>query len=142
MQVVWVKCPIKLHSSQLLSKQVKRMYIKSYHPLGQMNISTKVIWLYIKKEIYMFVYAYTDSKESFSSSSFRLGSLCSPKVILRASTCSFNGLYSSWRRRVVSSNLFRSFSDCLMVLSIWKETVSCISWGEHLTGKVSHLSPT
>lgn len=62
---------------------------------------------------------YTDSRESFSSSSFRLGSLCRPKAILRASTCSFRGLYSSCRRRVVSSSLFRSFSDCLMVLSIW-----------------------
>lgn len=66
---------------------------------------------------------YTDSRESFSSSSFRLGSLCRPKVILRASTCSFRGLYSSCRRRVVSSSLFRSFSDCLMVLSIWEDRI-------------------
>lgn len=66
-------------------------------------------------------YVYTHSRESFSSSSFRLGSLCRPKVILRASTCSFRGLYSSCRRRVVSSSLFRSFSDCFMVLSICRE---------------------
>lgn len=69
---------------------------------------------------------YTYSRESFSSSSLRLGSLCRPKVILRASTCSFSGLYSSCRRRVVSSSLFRSFSDCLMVLSICKDRVRCL----------------
>lgn len=60
------------------------------------------------------------SKESFSSSSHKSGSLCKPKVIRRASTCSFRGLYSSCSRLVDSSSLLRSFSDCLMVFSIWK----------------------
>lgn len=61
----------------------------------------------------------TYSNESFSSSSHRSGSLCRPRVMRRASTCSFSGLYSSCSRRVDSSSLFRSFSDCLMVFSIW-----------------------
>lgn len=59
------------------------------------------------------------SKESFSSSSHKSGSLCRPRVMRRASTCSFSGLYSSCSLLVDSSSLFRSFSDCLIVFSIW-----------------------
>ena len=49
----------------------------------------------------------------------------------RASTCSFSGLYSSCSRRVDSSSLFRSFSDCLIVFSIWNT-----EWGRHTEKKL------
>lgn len=65
----------------------------------------------------------TYSRDSFSSSSHRSGSLCNPRVIRKASTCSFRGLYSSCRRRVDSRSLLRSFSDCLIVFSIWNRSM-------------------